>query len=100
MWRGTTPTHIFTFPAGVDPAGFDEIYITYEQDGSIVCEKSINDMEMTADGVVVTFTQAETLRFSPGAVRIQIRAHTADGTAVASNIISTTAREILKDGVI
>ena len=54
---------------------------------------------------VHTFTlpggmEADTLCFSPGPVKIQIRARLRDGNAVASDIISTTALEVLKDGEI
>ena len=51
-------------------------------------------------GFRLFFSQADTLCFSPGPVKIQIRARLRDGNAVASDIISTTALEVLKDGEI
>ena len=100
MWRGTTPTHTFTLPDGMSAEDFSTAYITYSQNGCTVLEKTASDMSITGNIIKVLFTQADTLQFEPGPVRIQLRARYPDGKAVASNIISTTAKEILKDGEI
>ena len=98
MRRGTTPTHIFN--TDLDLSAAEVIYITYQQD----CK----NFELTGDRitrdinkVIVTLTQGETLAFAEDQpVYVQIRARFGDGEAVASNLIKTDAREILKDGVI
>jgi len=100
MWRGTTPTHTFTFPADVDLESMSVIYISYAQDGAVVVEKEKSELEIIGNQIRFSLTQADTLKFRPGTVKIQLRAKTSDGRAVASNIISTTTREILKDGEI
>lgn len=100
MWRGTTPTHVFSFPEEYADTVFSAVYVTYYQDGKTVLEKTGNSLSFLDNTVTLTLTQEETLLFSEGQVKIQIRARTAAGTAVASNIISTTANAILKDGVI
>ncbi len=100
MWRGTTPTHTFTLPSDVPVQDFTDIYITYSQDGTPVVEKTGDELTVEGSRIRLTFSQADTLLFKPGQVKIQLRAKTADGKAVASNIISTTAKEVLKDGEI
>ena len=100
MWRGTTPTHTFTLPEGLSGDSFSTVYITYSQNGEPVLEKSAVDMSFTMNTICIHFTQEDTLKFAPGPVKIQLRARYPDGQAVASNIISTTAKEVLKDGEI
>jgi hypothetical protein len=79
---------------------FDVVYVTYSQSGRTVLEKNKNELEATDSGFRLIFSQADTLCLSPGPVKIQIRAKLRDGNAVASDIISTTALEVLKDGEI
>lgn len=97
MRRGTTPTN--TFLLDVDLSGAT-IFVTYEQGGVNVLEKTGADLTVAPDSIAVKLTQADTLKFKPGNVNIQIRYVDAFGTADASNIITTTAERILKDGEI
>lgn len=98
MLRGTTPTH--TFQVDTDLTTASVIYITYDQDEKPVVEKTGSDITATSSTLVVTLSQAETLRFRDGRVRIQIRARFPDGSAIASNVITTTAEAVLKEGEI
>ena len=100
MWRGTTPTYTFTLPDGVRLEDFSAVYLTFAQNGRTVLEKTKNELEATESGFRLLFSQADTLCFAPGPVKIQLRARMPDGTAVASNVISATAQEVLKDGEI
>ena len=100
MWRGTTPTHTFTLPEGIRAEDFTVIYITYSQNGSPVLEKEKADMTLEGNVIRLNFSQADSLLFGAGPVKIQLRAKTADGKAVASEIVTTTAKEVLKDGEI
>lgn len=100
MWRGTTPTHTFTLPEGIRVQDFTVIYITYSQNGSPVLEKEKADMTLEGNVIRLNFSQADSLLFGAGPVKIQLRAKTADGKAVASEIVTTTAKEVLKDGEI
>lgn len=100
MWRGTTPTHTFTLPEGIRVQDFTVIYITYSQNGSPVLEKEKTDMTLEGNVIRLAFSQADSLLFGAGPVKIQLRAKTADGKAVASEIVTTTAKEVLKDGEI
>ena len=99
MRRGTTPSHTFT--TDIDLTGAEVIYITYKQNGMTVMEREIGDMSISPTEVTVELSQTDTLMFrAGGTVEVQIRARFQDGTAVASNIMTTTANRILKEGVI
>ena len=99
MYRGTTPTNTFRTNQ-VDLSTADVIYITYKQMGKVIVEKTKADCTFGENSVSVTLTQDETLRFSVHDVQVQIRARFADGRAIASNILQTPAKAILKEGVI
>ena len=97
MRRGTTPANIFTVNVDLTDA---TVFVSYEQDGRIVVEKTGEDLTVTSTTVETMLTQEETLAFHPGRVYVQIRYVTEEGTADASNIIATTTDRIIKDGVI
>lgn len=99
MRRGTTPTHTFMSP--IDLRNARALYLTYVQNNKKVLEKSIEDIEIQEDRLIVTLTQTDTLAFSTiGKVEIQCRAKFPDGSALASQVIETSAKKILKEGVI
>lgn len=97
MRRGTTPTIIIT--AGCDLADMKSIYITLKQ-GNVELTKSTDELAVRGNKIHVFLSQIETLLFKKGAVQVQMRAVTRDGTAVASGIKTLQAGEILKEGVI
>ena len=97
MRRGSTPTNTFSVDIDLRDA---TIFVDYEQKGQIVLEKTGDDLTVTEDSITLELTQADTLKFQPGAVLIQIRYVFPDGSADASNIISTTFERIIKDGEI
>lgn len=98
MRRGTTPTN--TFSTDIDLRNFT-VFVTYSQGKRTVIEKTNSDITINEDNIIVQLTQADTLALSDKApVYMQIRAVDANGTAVASNIMRTTADAILKDGEI
>lgn len=101
MRRGTTPINTFTLDIDLSEA---TVFITYEQRGRVAFEKTGSDLTFDGSGttytITVTLTQEDTLSLEPGKVFVQIRAVYADGSAIASNIVTTTAEAILKDGVI
>lgn len=99
MRRGTTPTHIFN--TSTDLSDAEIIFVTYEQNGKQVIEKTKADVTFGQMQMQVKLTQEETLGFDIKApVEIQIRAKFADGSAIASNIMRTSAQKILKEGEI
>lgn len=98
MHRGTTPTNIFR--TDVDLTNASVLFITYKQNGKVVLEKTIDDVSIHGEMVEVRLSQRETLLFSEGIVTIQIRAKFQDGSVIASSLIRTNVREILKEGEI
>ena len=98
MKRGTTPTN--TFKTNIDLTGAT-VFLTYSQRGRVVLEKTGDDLEISAEAVVTRLTQKDTLGFDAlQKVSIQIRHVFPDGTAGASNIMTASVGEILKDGEI
>ena len=98
MKRGTTPTN--TFKTNIDLTGAT-IFLTYSQRGRVVLEKTGDDLEISAEAIVTRLTQKDTLGFDAlQKVSIQIRYVFPDGTAGASNIMTASVGEILKDGEI
>ena len=98
MYRGTTPTNVFR--TDVDLENASVLFVSYKQNGKVVLEKSLEDVSVKKTLVAVNLTQKETLLFQDGIVTIQIRAKFPDNTAIASNLIRTTAEEIVKDSEI
>lgn len=97
MRRGSTPTNTFDVDLDLRNA---TVFISYEQDGAIVVEKTGEDLTIGESQIALSLTQEETLKFHPGKVFIQIRYVFPNGAADASDIIQTTFERIIKDGVI
>ena len=100
MRRGTTPTLVFTVDPVLDLSTLAEAWLTIYQAGE-VATKTLPELTQTENGFSVTLTQEETLRLCAGAgCRIQLRAATGQGSALASNILRVPVGGILKDGII
>ena len=100
MRRGTTPTLVFTVEPVLDLSTLAEAWLTIYQAGE-VATKTLPELTQTENGFSVTLTQEETLRLCAGAgCRIQLRAATGQGAALASNILRVPVAGILKDGII
>lgn len=97
--RGATITNEFTVP--IDFTNAIALYITYQQLGRTVIEKTLNEITTTSNKLTVTLTQEEGLKLKEKLpVRIQIRGKLADNSVHVSKIIETTVDELLKEGVI
>ena len=97
--KGATISNIFTVP--VDLTTAVAMFITYEQSGRCVLEKKLSDCTITPTKITVDLSQKDTLRFADNKpVKIQIRARLSDDSAHVSDVITTTAGELLKQGVI
>jgi hypothetical protein len=100
MRKGTTPTILLTLD--VDTTTLRTIWVTMRQ-GTIELDRTGDAVTRLSDNATlsVTLTQEETLAFtSGGSVEVQLRALTADGTAVASDIATIPVDRILMGGVI
>lgn len=98
MYRGTTPINIFR--TDVDLTNASVLFITYKQNGKVILEKSIDEVSIKRNSVIVYLSQKETLLFKEGIVTIQIRVRFFDGSTIASDLIRTNADDILKEGEI
>lgn len=98
MRRGTTPT--ITINTDLDLTDASNLFVTFKQDGVVVFEKTLSDVTVTEETVVVNLTQDETLALNTSAgLQFQIRASLGDNK-VASNVMQTTVEKILKEGAI
>lgn len=99
MIRGTTPKLEFIFPFEVNT--LSDCYVTLAQNDVVVLEKCLTDCHCDGRTLVARLTQEETLKLDCDCnTEVQIRAKTAMGEAVASDIFSVDTGRILKDGVI
>lgn len=86
MYKGTTPTIIFTF-ADFDPTTADRIILTISADKRTpILEIDKTDMTVDSESVSIWLSQEDTLSFPVGRVFAQFNFVFADGQRVASNI--------------
>ena len=100
MRRGTTPVLNFNFKYNLEELNILAFFISFQQEGTVVLEKTLPDIQIIGLTAKVQLTQEDTLKFKENVpLQIQARIKT-DTNAYASNIVKTTVSEILKDGVI
>lgn len=97
MQRGTTPTHTFTLPFGVE--NVRAVQVIYRQNGENVLVLEIEDCTLSKNTISVHLTQEDTFAFTESSnVEIQLRLLTADGEAMASNpLVVSCARCLTED---
>lgn len=100
MIRGTTPTHTFNLPFGVEfiKAG----KVIYSQDGAVVLTKEISECALDGQAITIKLTQEETFKFdcNKGYVFIQIRLLTTGEDALASGLIRVEVEKCLDSEVL
>lgn len=100
MLRATTPTHRFTFPFDFSK-NVAKLLITYSQWGEVILNKTEKDVKIDGNTVYYKLSQEETSKFlSGGAVEIQARVLTINGTALASKVYSKPVNRVLNDEVL
>ena len=86
MYKGTTPTFIFTF-TDFDPTTADDIILTFSADKRVpIVEVGKDDMTITHTQISVWLSQEETLSFPMGRIYCQFNFLFEDGQRVASRI--------------
>ena len=101
--RGTTPTLVLRFPAdaGIDLTQAQEVYVSFAAKfGQAVLTKSGNDLDVAETEISVRLSQADSLLFSPGLLRIQANWTKSDGSRAASEIVEIDVSENLLDRVV
>lgn len=86
MYRGTTPTFIFTFPEGFHPGDASKIIITFSTARQTVLELDENYITIDEDTLEVYLNQNQTISFPDGSLRVQINFVYSDGSRVATEI--------------
>lgn len=97
MTRGTTPVLVFRLNESVP---FDTLYVTFEQDDTIVLEKTLEDVHIEENSIYLSLSQADTLAFdSRKILKVQLRGKVGE-KAYASGIKRLDVQSIIKDGEI
>lgn len=100
MVRATTPTIICTFDSElIDLSTVYNIYVTIAQ-GYTKITKTGEDLELENNSVGVYLTQAETLKFKPGDLSIQVNWTYPDGGRGASVIAQRRISDNLLNEVV
>ena len=100
MYRGTTPTFIFTFPNGFHPSEASKILITFSTPVQNIFEFDEDDVDIIEDTIYVSLTQAQTIKFPDGPVKVQINFVYSGGGRVATDIKTIVWDRNLHNGVI
>ena len=97
MYRGTTPTLVFTLP--FDCSNITRLNIAFAQNEIVILEKTLEDCTVDGKTLSVTLTEEDTLLFDchKRCVEIQLRVACSE-SRLASKIIKTSVDRILKDG--
>ena len=99
MRRGTTPTHTFTIPFGVENVA--DALIVYVQGDEEILRKTVSHCRMEGNTLSVDLTQEETLSFScKQKAQIQVKVLTNDGKVLVSNVITADVTKCLIDEVL
>ena len=99
MRRGTTPTHTFVLPFNVE--SLQAVQIIYRQGGENILILEKEDCTLAGNAVAVRLTQEDTFAFKDvGNVEIQIRVLTADGEAMASDIMRVGCGRCLTEDIL
>lgn len=99
MYRATTPTHRFTFPADVVSL-VEKVKVTYGQKNEVLFELDENDLTWNGNVASVTLTQEQANRFSNKKVgQVQLRVLTTGEDVLASEIFEFDVEFVLDDEV-
>ena len=99
MRRGTTPTHTFTVPFGIENVA--DALVVYAQSDKEILRKTVSHCHMEGNTLSVDLTQEETFLFNcQKKVQIQVRVLTTEGKALASDIITIDVDKCLSSEVL
>ena len=97
MYRGTTPTIIFSLPIDMSP--ITALNLAFAQKGEVLLEKGLKDCIVEENTLRVSLTEEETLLFDGEGPMVEMQLRVGCGDArLASNIMRLSVEKILKDG--
>ena len=92
---GCTEDHRFLVPYAAEEVS--SLFVTYQQSGVTVLEKTLSDCTIEDGQLVVTLNREETLQLQQlAAVRMQISGVLMDGTDFISDVVRTVTGEYLR----
>ena len=96
---GCTCKNSFPFPYKKEEVA--SLYITYQENGKTILEKSLEECSFSDGKISVHLTQEDSLKFCENAlIKIQIRSRLTNGAVIKSVVMSSHTDEILKRGAI
>lgn len=99
MIKGTTPTHVFSLPFGMEM--IKTIEITYAQGGMVKVKKGNDDCTFDGNKASVKLSQEDTFKFIEDAcVEVQVRVLTLGEDALASDVMRIHCEECLSEEVL
>lgn len=102
MFKGTTPTIIFTLLTEVSLSDLEEMWVTMVDASGTLHNWELTDITVDADKkeVSLVLTQSEVNNIATGQAQCQIRFLTSEGKAYATKIGLINIEATLKSGVI
>lgn len=99
MYRSTTPTLIFNIlNQDFDMDTIDVCHITIESEsGRNELTLTTPEIDKENKRITVTLTQEQTLMFSVGYIKVQIKAKLKNGVVIPSKVIKARMEEILEE---
>lgn len=90
MYKGTTPTIIFTFE-DFDPTTAEKVVVTFSNGlRQPFLEVETEDLEITANSISLWLSQAQSFAMPAGTVNVQVNFLFEDGQRAATNIQTIT----------
>lgn len=103
MYRGTTAVITLNITTTLDLNSISNLSVTFEsKNGTKQRIYGLNDVAIDEENhkIIVSMSQEDTLMFSVGKIRVQLKLKLNNGKVYASNIKETTMNEILDERVI
>lgn len=99
MYRGTTPTFRVTMP--MDCSRLTALSICFKQGDTVIAEKGLEDVEISANVLKCGLSEDETLKLDHEGDVMRIQVRCGIGSArYATKIFRVRIEEILKDGAL
>lgn len=105
MYRGTTPNLYLELETDMDLTNAQEIWVTIESQLSVL-NKNLHDINVIPSKdpgfqiLIVSLSQGDTLKLSPGKAKIQVRILMNNNKAYSTDIAFINVGDILREGVI
>lgn len=94
--RKTTPEHCWMLPTTSE--NIEDVLLTYSQNGVILVEKTLNDVNICDNQLIYKLTQEETFKFQPCFdLDMQLEVKTVGGDILQSDVITLSVARCLNE---